>query len=80
MSEGQKPLVSKKDLVIDAILTVAAFVLFYWIAKSHVPSNDPGDIRMWAAITSACMTGVFWMSWQLLRVVYRRQKESNSGK
>lgn len=80
MSEGSKPLVSKKDLVIDAILTVAAFVLFYWVARSHVPSNDPGNIRLWAAITSSCMTAVFWMSWQLLRVVYRRQKESNSGK
>jgi hypothetical protein len=79
LSEGSKPLVSKKDLVIDAILTVAAFVLFYWVARSHVPSNAPGDIRLWAAITSSCMTAVFWMAWQLLRVVYRRQKET-SGK
>lgn len=80
MSEGQKPLVSKKDLVFDAVLTVAIFVLFYFVVRSHVPSNDPADIRLWAAITSSCMTAVAWMAWQLLRVVYRRQKESSSGK
>lgn len=80
MSEGSKRLVSKKDLVFDAVLTVAIFVLFYFVARSHVPSNDPADIRLWAAITSSCMTAVAWMAWQLLRVVYRRQKEFNSGK
>ena len=31
MSEGSKPLVSKKDLVFDAVLTVAIFVLFYFL-------------------------------------------------
>jgi hypothetical protein len=80
MAEGSKPLVSKKDLVIDAVLTLAIFVFFYRVVRSNVPSNDPGDIRLWAAITSSCMTAVAWMAWQLLRVVYRRQKEINSGK
>ncbi|HUG11087.1 MAG TPA: hypothetical protein VMM36_08740 [Opitutaceae bacterium] len=79
MAEGSKPLVSRKDLVFDAVLTVGAFVLFYFVARSHVPSNDPANIRIFAAFTSSCMTAVFWMAWQLLRVVYRRQKET-SGK
>lgn len=79
MSEGQKVLVSKKDLVFDAIFTLAVFVFFYWVAASHVPSKDPVQIRIWGAFTSACLTGVTWISWQLLRVVYRRQKEIANG-
>jgi len=80
MSEGKKTLVSKKDLVIDAVLTAGAFALFFWIAGSHVPTNDPAEIRLWSAFTAACLTGVFWLAWQMVRVVYRRQKEVASGK
>ena len=80
MAEGKKTLVSKKDLVIDAVLTVAAFVIFYRLAGSHVPSNDPAEIRFWSIFTSACVTGVFWLAWQMLRVVYRHQKETSTGK
>lgn len=79
MSEGKKTLVSKKDLVIDAVLTIAAFILFYWVARSHVPSNDPSQIRLWAIFTASCLTGVFWLAWQMVRVVYRHQKENSAG-
>lgn len=75
MSEDKKTFVSKKDLVFDAILTVALLFFWYWVAASHVPSIDPAQIRFWGAFTSTCLTGVSWVAWQMVRVVYRRQKE-----
>jgi hypothetical protein len=80
MSEGKKTFVSKQDLVFDAVFMLVLLAFWSWVAASHVPSNDPAQIRVWGAFTSSCMTAVFWMSWQLLRVVYRRQKETSSGK
>ena len=79
MAEEKKRLVTKKDLVFDAILTVVLFAFWYWVCASHVPSIDPVQIRFWGAFTSACMTGVSWVAWQLIRVVYRRQKELRKG-
>ena len=33
----------------------------YWVASSHVPSNDPAMIRIWGAVTSACLSAVVWL-------------------
>lgn len=80
MPEGKKTFVSKKDLVLDAFLIVVLLAFWYWVAASHVPSIDPVQIRFWGAFTSACMTGVSWLAWQMVRVVYRHQKKLASGK
>ncbi len=70
---------SPASLVIDLVLCAIAFVIFYKITNSHVASNDPKDIVIWSAFTATCMTGVFWLAWQMLKAVYRFQRES-SGK
>ncbi len=63
------------NVVLDSALTLAAFVLFFFIARSHVPSEDPLMINFFGAFTSACMSGVFWLAWQMFRVVLRGQRE-----
>jgi hypothetical protein len=32
-------------------------------------------IALWGALTTACMTGVFWLCLQMFRVVFRFQRK-----
>ena len=79
MADEKKVYVSKKDMAFDAVLTVALLAFWYWVVASHVPSIDPAQIHFWGAFTAACMTGVSWVAWQLIRVVFRHQRESKKG-
>ena len=49
---GRKPL-RGITLALDAGLTLAVFAFFTWILRSHVPSNDPFYIWLWAAVTAS---------------------------
>ena len=75
MSLPENKLVTPVSLVVDAILVIAFFVFMFLTLRSHVPSNDPTDVAIWAGLTAACMSGVFWLAVQMCRVVYRAQKE-----
>jgi len=68
------------NLVVDTALTLAAFLFFTWIARSHVPSEDKTIINLVGAFTGACMAGVFWLAWQMFRVVLRGQREDAQAK
>jgi GNAT superfamily N-acetyltransferase len=62
-------------LIIDLILVAAFFVFFYYVLQSHVPSRDATMVRLWATLGSACMTGVFWLALQMVRTVFRFQRD-----
>lgn len=74
MAENVAPKVSPKNIAIDGVLLAAAFGLFYWLATTHVPSNNPTQVSVWSAYCAACMTGVAWFAWQMLKAVYRHQR------
>jgi L-cystine uptake protein TcyP (sodium:dicarboxylate symporter family) len=76
MSGSKKP-GSARGLLIDTVFTVVVFLYFLGVAKNHVPSNDPVAINLVAAFTSSCITAVFWMAWQMVKVVYRHQQETH---
>ena len=63
-------------LIVDLVVTAIAFSIFYWLVKSHVPSNDPTMIRLWGCMAAACMSGVFWLALQMLKTVYVFQRDS----
>lgn len=75
VSPEKKPF-SVASLLIDLVLVAASFVIFYSLVNSHVPSNDPAMIKLWGGLTAGCMSGVFWLAWQMLKVVYRFQRDS----
>lgn len=79
MADAPSNKLSPVSVAIDLVLCVIAFAIFYRIANSHVASNDPKDIAIWSAFTATCMTGVFWLAWQMLKSVYRFQR-AGSGK
>ena len=64
------------ELIIDLVLTALAFSVFYWLVNSHVPSSDPKMVRFFGASAAACMTGVFWLALQMLKTVYRFQRDT----
>lgn len=76
MSSSAPRKVSPKNIVIDAVLCGAAFVLFYWLAETHVPSENPTQVAIWSTYCASCMTGVFWLAWQMLKAVYRHQRDA----
>jgi divalent metal cation (Fe/Co/Zn/Cd) transporter len=76
MSSPAKKPFNFVSLAIDLVLTAIAFVIFYALVKSHVPSNDPKMVMLWAGLTAGCMAGVFWLAWNMLKVVFKFQRES----
>jgi len=63
-------------LLIDLALTAVAFVIFYWLVNSHVPSTDPKMIMLFGGLTAGCMSGVFWLAMQMFKVVFVFQRDS----
>ena len=76
MSSPVKKSYSPVSLVIDLVLTGIAFVIFYSLVHMHVPSTDPAMIKLWGGLTAGCLSGVFWLAWQMLKVVFNFQRES----
>ena len=76
MAPPEKKPFSAVFLVIDLVLTALAFGLFYWLVNSHVPSNDPVMVKVWGGLAAGCMTGVFWLALQMLKTVFRFQRDS----
>jgi hypothetical protein len=66
--------VTPVSLIVDAILVGGFFILMFTLFRSHVPSNEPKYIILWAGLAAACISGVFWLAIQMFRVVYRAQK------
>jgi hypothetical protein len=66
-------LVTPVSLAVDAVLVLGFFAFLFTLLKSHVPSNDPKMVFVWAGLTSACMSGVFWLAIQMFRVVLSAQ-------
>lgn len=76
MDQPEPKRVTPARLAVDAVLTLAVFTFFLLIFRSHVPSQNPKWIYIWAAYGSACMTGVFWLALQMFRVVVHFQREN----
>lgn len=76
MASPEKKPFSVVTLVIDLALTAGAFSIFYWLVNSHVPSRDPKMVMLWGGLAAGCMAGVFWLAWQMLKVVFIFQRDS----
>ena len=74
------PAKSPIGLIIDAIVCLAFFAFNYRVVAPHVTSNDPKMIVFFGVSTAACMTGVFWLALQMVKVVYKAQKASGPRK
>mgnify|MGYP004109066547 FL=1 len=72
-----KPLVSQTGLVFDFVLAISFFLFMSWVLIPHIPSQDPMAVKIVAGMASFCMTGVFWIATNMLRVTwvdYSRRK------
>lgn len=76
MDQPERKPLRARTLAVDAGLTLAVFAFFTWILRSHVPSNDPFYIWLWAAITASCLAALFWLALQMFRAVLGMQLAS----
>jgi hypothetical protein len=74
MNQPDQKAASPASRALDAGLTLGAFLFFTWILRSHVPSNDPVNVWLWAAVSASCLTAVFWLCLQMFRAVLRMQR------
>jgi hypothetical protein len=73
MVQSETKFTSPLSLVVDFVLVAAFFVFLFTVLRSHVPSNNPKMIALWAGLAAACLSGVFWLCVQMFRVVLRAQ-------
>ncbi|MDR1282842.1 MAG: hypothetical protein LBK99_18760 [Opitutaceae bacterium] len=78
MSRTGEKLATPVSVLIDTILVIGFFTFMFSILRSHVPSNDPAMIALWAGLAAACMSGTFWLAIRMFRVVLRAQRERNT--
>lgn len=76
MADHEEKLVTRSTLVVDCVLVPAFFIFMYWVVAPHVTSHDPAMIHLWGAITSCCLTAIFWLALQMFRVTLRGQREA----
>ena len=74
MQQQESKLVTPASLATDAVLVVLFFLYMYSVVSTHVPSKDHRMILLWGGLGSACLTGVFWLTVQMFRVVVRAQR------
>ena len=79
MQQQENKLVTPASLALDAVLVLAFFAFMYGVASAHVPSKDHRMVMLWGAVCSACLSAVFWLAVQMLRVVARHQRAISKG-
>ena len=79
MQQQENKLVTPASLAVDAVLVVIFFVFMYSVVSTHVPSRDHRMILLWGGLGSACLTLVFWLALQMLRVVVRAQRAAKGA-
>jgi len=79
MQSKASRLVTPVTLLVDAVLVIAFFLYMYSVVSGHVPSKDHRMVLLWGSMGSACLTLVFWLSIQMIRVVARHQSEITKG-
>ncbi|RFC49999.1 MAG: hypothetical protein DUW69_000769 [Verrucomicrobia bacterium] len=77
MEQPTEKFTTPLSLVVDVVLLVLFFAYLFSVLKSHVPSNNPKLITLWAALAASCLTGVFWLALQMFRVVFRAYRAAN---
>jgi hypothetical protein len=77
MKQPETKLTSPASLAVDAVLVIAFFIFMYGVVSSHVPSKDHRMILIWGGACSVCLTCLFWLALQMLRVVARAQREAS---
>lgn len=79
MEQPETKLVTPLSLAVDAVLVIAFFLYMYSVVSTHVPSRDHRMILLWGIAGAACMTSIFWLAIQMIRVVIRLQRQLPKG-
>ena len=66
--------VTPVTIAVDLVLVAVFFFFMFGWVKPHVPNNDPKFVFVFGALTALCVTGVFWMAIQMVRVVVAGEK------
>jgi hypothetical protein len=66
--------VTPVTIAVDLVLVAVFFFFMFGWVKPHVPSYDPKFVFLFGALTSLCITGVFWLAIQMFRVVVAGEK------
>jgi hypothetical protein len=68
LEQSEKKLIGKGAMVMDIAIAGLFFIFMAFALRPHVPFDGEQNVVLWAAITAAPMTGVFWLALQMFRV------------
>ena len=57
------------QIAVDFVLCGLFFALIFYFVRSHVMSENTTMVLIFSVYTTLCVTGVFWIAIQMLRVV-----------
>lgn len=75
-SNGFKP----AQIAVDFVLCALFFSLIFYYVRSHVMTEDSTLVLVFSTYTTICVTGVFWMAIQMLRVVAEGEKQIKASR
>jgi hypothetical protein len=67
-AEDNRKLVGPLAILIDLVITAVFFAAMTKVSYGHTPDFSPTGKWIFAAYTSLCLTGVFWICLQCFRV------------
>jgi len=62
------------NIAVDFVLCGLFFAVIFYFVRSHVMSSDIKMITVFSVYTTLCVTCVFWMAIQMLRVVVKGER------
>lgn len=71
------PLVTPRAIVLDLILVGIFFYYMFGVIQGHVPFEEERLKAYAAAYATTCVSGVFWLALQCLRVTWKDHKRRN---
>lgn len=74
MEPPKQKLVTPASLAVDVVLVAAFFLYMYGVVSGHVPSKDHRMVLLWGSLCSGCLSAVFWLALQMIRVVASHQR------
>lgn len=69
----QTPLITRGGVIFDLCLVALFFGAMFGVIKTHVPFEKESWQFFATAYCTTCISGVFWLALQCLRVTWRDQ-------
>ena len=73
------PLITPKAIIFDIFLVGIFFYFMFGVVQDHVPFEQETLKRYATTYATTCVSGVFWLALQCLRVTWKDQYQRSAS-